>query len=114
MFINAVINLTYCLMYLFDFTILCTPTPYYDYTDYYFFNVFVLDNCLVKDIVVSFVGSSLKMISNTLLVFISLNRCLLIGKDNKKIIIKLTSISNKKLLSSSSVISCLLSVGLVS
>lgn len=109
-FINSIINLVYCLMYLLDFAIVCTPTSFYN-NDIYVFKQYTKNNCLIKDIVVSFIASTLKLVSNVTLIQISMNRYILLGNDGHvEFIVKASNYRPRRVLSLAFIISALLSI----
>lgn len=106
---NSIVCIIYCTIFLLDTTIVCTPTPFVDY-DIFYFNKYTHNNCLIKRCTISFIGSSLKILSNFILIQISINRYTLIGRGHSKKLVSFSQIGTVKFLVIFSSISFLLSI----
>lgn len=109
MLINSVVNAIYCLLYLIDLTAECSAGVINDLPVRYY-NSFKGIECVVKDCIVLLLSSTLKLLSNILIIQISLNRYLLLGKEHPKILIKVSEFKVKYVVAISLLVSILLSV----
>lgn len=109
MLINSILSEIYCLFYLFDLSIPCTPIPFYDGIISNFKQV-VQPNCLNKDMAIAYLTSVIKLTSNIMILEMSINRYILLGKDHVKFILKLAQFDIKKLFIITLVFSSLLSI----
>lgn len=98
---NSTINSVYLLMYLLDYSIDCTPIRL---TSDGF-----LRNCFFNNMIMDVIGSFLKLLSNFSLIQISLNRFLLVGKDQPDWLIHIAQVSMKKFFIITAISSSLLS-----
>lgn len=98
---NSVINSIYLLMYMLDYAIPCTqPKSIFGH----------MRNCLFSNIVVDLIGSYLKILSNLSLLQISLNRYLLVGKNQSERLIKTAQITVRRFFIYTSIIAIIFSV----
>lgn len=88
--INSVLNSLYTLMYFLDSVVPCDSVGFIKNSRIHF------DNCIVKSIYLSTIGSVLKLVSNFSFLQISTNRYLLVGKDHPEWLIKISKITIKR------------------
>lgn len=98
MFIGSVVNLLYCFIYLFDFSIPCS------------YNSTLEAICYEKEVIISVICSVLKLFSNYCVIQMSLHRYLLIGQDHSYILEKLANIPIKAFVAINLTFACSLSV----
>lgn len=109
MLINGLLSEIYCIVYLFDLSIPCVPVSYYN-GQIDTFKMFIEENCVIKDMVIGFMASVLKLMSNVMIIQMSINRYILLGKDQAKFLLNLAGLNIKKLSLVSFLLSCLLSI----
>ncbi len=101
--VNSILNVVYSFVYFLDWTFPCVSTPVDER--------YSRDNCLQKEVWLSTLTSTLKLVANLTLVQISLNpRYLLVDKNHFKFLVKAATMSKSKFFASSLVTSALLSV----
>lgn len=106
---NSIVSIVYCVIFLLDSSIACIPIPLVDY-DFVFYAEFTFNNCLIKNSVISFVASTLKLLSNFLLIQISINRYVLIGRDHAKKLVSFSEIGTSKFVCIFGLVSLLMSI----
>lgn len=109
MLINAILSEIYCVMSLFDLSIQCVPAMLYD-GRIQNFKHFSYSYCFNKDLAISYLTSTVKLTSNIMILQMSINRYILLGRDHAKFIVKLAGFKIKKVFVFSFISSNLLSV----
>lgn len=112
MLLNSILNASYCLIFLLDLTIECQAPIINDGVIENFKKYAGID-CIIKDCVVLFTTSMLKLTSNVLIIEISINRYILLGKDHAPLLVRFSEIKIKKVVGVSLFFSILLSIVLV-
>lgn len=110
MLLSSVLNAMSCLLYLLYYLIPCSPDPENFFYGRLYYSDLVSNKCVVVDLVVSTLGSVLKLMSNFSLIMFSVHRYILIGKNHIQLFKKISEISMKAFLLFTLVFSSLISL----
>lgn len=105
--INSTLNAIYLLINILDYSITCRTTIVKKI--FKILTIIESNNCFIQNVVMSILGNIIKIMSDTSLIQISLNRYVLVGKDHAEWLVKLSQIRIKVVFLSSFLASAIFS-----